>query len=50
MQTMQVRFPKDLVRKMDKLIKENKYHSRCDVVRDALRRLVYDYERRRNTA
>ncbi|MEK6886690.1 MAG: ribbon-helix-helix domain-containing protein [Nanoarchaeota archaeon] len=40
MEVIQARLPETLVKEIDGLVKEGKYHNRSDVVRDAVRSLT----------
>lgn len=44
MDTMQIRMNKELTKIMDKLIEQGIYSSRAEIVRDAVRRFVWENE------
>jgi len=44
MDTLQIRLNPEMVNRLDDLIKQGKYSSRSDAIRDAVRRFVWDME------
>ncbi len=44
MDTLQIRMNKGLVKRIDSLVKSNVYSNRSDVIRDAVRRFVWEKE------
>jgi len=42
MDTMQIRINEQLVKELDKIVKSGFYANRADVIRDAVRRFVFD--------
>lgn len=42
METMQIRMNQQLVKELDKVVKSGFYANRADVIRDAVRRFVFD--------
>jgi Arc/MetJ-type ribon-helix-helix transcriptional regulator len=44
METMQIRMNGQLVREVDKIVKSGFYANRADVIRDAVRRFVWERE------
>ena len=44
METMQIRMNKAIINRLDSLVKEGIYSNRSDVIRDAVRRFVWEKE------
>jgi len=44
MDTMQIRINEQLVKEMDKIVKSGFYANRADLIRDAVRRFIWDRE------
>ena len=44
MDTLQIRINKELLRRIDSLVKSGIYSNRADVIRDAIRRFVWEKE------
>jgi len=44
MDTLQIRMNKELLKRIDKLVKTGVYSNRSDIIRDAVRRFVWEKE------
>lgn len=44
METMQIRINEQLIKEMDKVVKSGFYANRADVIRDAVRRFIFELQ------